>query len=87
METRGYLAVATLSKPFYDAMVMMVQSLKDEVPDAKVAVFTHEEWVRDEDRELFASYNSSASSLWNKTWALPQTHLTLLVIWMLMDMC
>ena len=36
METKGYLLVATLTKPFYDAMVMCVESLKDEVPDAKV---------------------------------------------------
>jgi len=74
METKGYLLVATLTKPFYDAMVMCVESLKDEVPDAKVAVFTHEEWVRDEDRHLFDHLITPVPAhCRTKLWALPQT--------------
>ena len=74
METKGYLLVATLTKPFYEAMVMCVESLKDEVPDAKVAVFTHEEWVRDEDRHLFDHLITPVPAhCRTKLWALPQT--------------
>ena len=49
---KGYLLVATLSKPFYDAGIMAIESLKDEVPDAKVAFFTHADWIQDEHRHL-----------------------------------
>ena len=71
---RGYLLVATLSKPFYDAGVMAIQSLKDEVPDAKVAFFTHEEWVRDEDRHLFDHLITGVPVHCRaKLWALPRT--------------
>tara|TARA_R110002074_G_scaffold398258_1_gene589863 strand:+ start:2046 stop:2912 length:867 start_codon:yes stop_codon:yes gene_type:complete len=52
-ETRGYLLVATLSYAYYEGLRSCVESLKDEVPHAKVAVFAHEEWITDSDRELF----------------------------------
>ena len=71
---RGYLLVASLSKPFYDAGVMAIQSLKDEVPDAKVAFFTHEEFVEDEHRHLFDHlYTGIPVHCRAKLWALPRT--------------
>ena len=49
-ESRGYLLVATLSKAYYEGLVACVESLKDELPHAQVAVFAHEEWITDEHR-------------------------------------
>ena len=45
--------VATLSKPFYQAAIMAAESLKDEVPDAKIAFYTHKEWLKEEDNIIF----------------------------------
>lgn len=74
MKSRGYLLVSTLSKSFYKAMVHAVESLKDEVPDAKVAVFTHEEWVTEEHRKLFDHLITPVPvHCRTKLWALPQT--------------
>ena len=74
MKTRGYLIVSTMARSFYEAMVMAVESLKDEVPDAKVAVFTHEEWIRDSDRHLFDHIITPVPvHVRTKLWALEQT--------------
>lgn len=74
MKSRGYLFVSTLARSFYEGMVMAVESLKDEVPDAKVAVFTHEEWIRDEDRHLFDHIVTPVPvHVRTKLWALSQT--------------
>ena len=51
-QSRGYLVCATLAKPFYEAAIEMIKGLKDEVPDAKVAFFTHDDWIEDEHRPL-----------------------------------
>ena len=45
--------VATLSKPFYEAAIMAAESLIDEVPDAKICFFTHEDWLEDRHKHLF----------------------------------
>ena len=72
--SRGYLIVSTMARSFYEGMVMAVESLKDEVPDAKVAVFTHEEWIRDEDRHLFDHIITPVPvHVRTKLWALPQS--------------
>jgi len=74
MENKGYLLVSTMSRAFYEAMVMAVESLKDEVPDAKVAVFTHEEWIRDQDRPLFDHIVTPVPvHVRTKLWALEQS--------------
>lgn len=52
-QTKGFLYVASLSKAYYQAMVYSIESLKDELPDAQVAVYTHTDWVQDKDRHLF----------------------------------
>ena len=69
---RGYLVVATLSKPFYDAAIMAIESLKDEVPNAKVAFYTHEEWIEDRHRHLFDHLTTPVPvHCRTKLWALP----------------
>ena len=71
---KGYLLVATLSKPFYDAGIMAIQSLKDEVPDAKVAFFTHADWIQDEHRHLIDHLITPVPvHCRTKLWALPKT--------------
>lgn len=73
-ESKGYLFVATLSKSYYDAMVAAIEGLKDEVPEAQVAVFTHEEWLTDQDRELFDHvFAPVPAHVRTKLWALDKT--------------
>ena len=73
-ESRGYLIVATLSKSFYTGAVECIKSLKDEVPDAQVAFFTHEMYIKDEDRHLF-DHLFTPAPVHNraKLWALPMS--------------
>jgi hypothetical protein len=73
-ESRGYLYVATLSRAYYQAMVGSIQSLKDEIPHAQVAVFTHEDWIEDEHRPLFDHlYTPVPVHCRTKLWALDKT--------------
>lgn len=73
-ESKGYLFVATLSKSYYDAMVAAIEGLKDEVPEAQVAVFTHEKWLTDQDRELFDHvFAPVPCHVRTKLWALDKT--------------
>lgn len=53
MKNNGYLYVATVKKVYYDAAVASAQSLLDFYPEAKITLFTHEEWVDDEARDIF----------------------------------
>lgn len=73
-ESRGYLLVATLSKAYYEGLVACVESLKDELPHAQVAVFAHEEWITDKHRELF-DHVFAPVPVHNRTklWALDKT--------------
>ena len=73
-QTKGYLICATLSRAFYDAAVQCIIGLKDEVPDAQVAFFTHEDWVQDEHRYLF-DHLFTPTPVHNRTklWALDKT--------------
>ena len=72
--TKGFICVATLSYAYYEAMITLIESLKDEIPDAQVAVFTHEEWIEDQDRELF-DHLFTPVPVHNRTklWALDKT--------------
>ena len=64
--------VATLSKPFYEAAIMAAESLKDEVPDAKIAFYTHEEWLEDKHKHLFDHIVTPVPvHCRTKLWALP----------------
>lgn len=66
--------VATLSKPFYEAAIMAAESLIDEVPDAKITLFTHSDWIRDKDRKLFDKIVDPVPvHCRTKLWALPRT--------------
>jgi hypothetical protein len=72
--TKGYLMVATLSKPFYDAAIMAAESLIDEVPDAKICFFTHKDWLEDRHKYLFDKIVTPVPvHCRTKLWALNQT--------------
>jgi hypothetical protein len=73
-ESRGYLLVATLSKAYYEGRVSCVESLKDELPHAQVAVFAHEEWITEDHRKLF-DHVFTPVPVHNRTklWALDKT--------------
>lgn len=49
----GYVYVASLSKSYYKAAVRSAISLKDNYPDAKITLFTHEEFVDESDNVFF----------------------------------
>ena len=51
--TNGYVYVASLNKDYYRAAKMSAESLKDFYPEANITLFTHEEWVTDEDYLIF----------------------------------
>jgi hypothetical protein len=53
MPNNGFLYVATTRKGYYRAAKNSVISLRDYYPDAKIAFFTHAEWVTPEDHEIF----------------------------------
>lgn len=53
MQNNGYLYVATVNKAYYYAALHSAQSLLDFYPEAKITLFTHEEWVDDEARDIF----------------------------------
>lgn len=72
--TKGYLYAATCSRAYYEAMVMSIESLKDEIPDAQVAVFTHADWVEDQHKHLFDHlFTPVPVHIRTKLWALDKT--------------
>lgn len=49
----GFVYVASLSKAYYKAAIRSAISLKDNFPQAKITLFTHEEFVDESDITLF----------------------------------
>ena len=52
-QTKGFMLVASFSKPYYDAAVMCADSIKDFYPEAKIALYTHKDWFEEKHRHLF----------------------------------
>jgi len=52
-ENNGFVYVASLSKAYYKAAIRSAVSLKDNFPQAKMTLFTHEEFVDESDVSLF----------------------------------
>jgi|TARA_B100001094_G_C18028343_1_gene718779 hypothetical protein len=73
--TNGYVYVASLNKDYYRAAKMSAESLKDFYPEANITLFTHEEWVTDEDYLIFNNIVTKDVPANNraKLWALSQT--------------
>lgn len=45
----GFLFVASLDKKYLKSAILSAESLRDYYPDANIALFTHEEWLVDQD--------------------------------------
>lgn len=50
---KGYVYVASLKKAYYEAAKCSAESLLEFYPEAKITLFTHEEWVEPEDYDIF----------------------------------
>ena len=72
----GYLLVASVDKQYYEAAIKLAESILDFDPRAKIALFTHTEWIENDERvqRLFYHIDGTApNSIRAKLWALPQT--------------
>lgn len=73
---KGYLLVASVDKEYYEAAIKLAESIHDFDTHAKIALFTHMEWVENDERaeKLFYHIDGTApNSIRAKLWALPQT--------------
>ena len=75
MSNNGYLYVATVNKVYYQAALHSAASLLDFYPDAKITLFTHEEWVCDNAREIFENIitDEVPNHIRAKLWALSKS--------------
>ena len=72
--TKGFMLVASFSKPYYDAAVMCADSIKDFYPEAKIAIYTHRDWFQEEHRHLFDHVHLDIPAhVRAKLWALTKT--------------
>ena len=71
----GFLYVGSLTKPYYDAAVMSAESIKDYWPEAKIMLFTHEDWVQEpRDSRIFDKIITGVPAHCRaKLWALEKT--------------
>ncbi len=53
MSNNGFLYVASLRKGYYRAAKNSAISLRDYYPEANITLFTHEDWVQEEDYDIF----------------------------------
>jgi hypothetical protein len=73
-QTKGFMLVASFSKPYYDAAVMCADSIKDFYPEAKIAIYTHKDWFQEEHRHLFDHVHLEVPvHVRAKLWALTKT--------------
>ena len=75
MENNGFVYVASLRRGYYRAAKNSALSLLDFWPEAKITLFTHAEWVEEDDYQIFENiitdgvpYHKRA-----KLWALDKT--------------
>ena len=52
-QNNGYVYVASVNKAFFEAAKTSAQSLLDFYPEAKITLFTHDDWVDDDARDIF----------------------------------
>ena len=73
-KSNGFLIVASRRYSYYVAAHQLIDSLLDNMPDAKIALFAHDEWTKDDDRcdKLYLVKDCPGHKR-AKLWALPQT--------------
>tara|TARA_Y100000389_G_C17436978_1_gene506134 strand:+ start:880 stop:1599 length:720 start_codon:yes stop_codon:yes gene_type:complete len=75
MKNNGFIYVASKHKKFIKAARYSATSLKDFWPDCNITLFTHEKWVRNEDKALFNNIITQdvPDHVRAKLWALNKT--------------
>ena len=75
MKNNGFIYVASKHKKFIKAARYSATSLKDFWPDSNITLFTHEKWVRNEDKALFNNIITQdvPDHIRAKLWALNKT--------------
>jgi hypothetical protein len=53
MNECGFVYIASMSEGYYNAAVKSAISLKDHFPEANITLFTHEKFVKEDDRKFF----------------------------------
>jgi len=70
----GYIIVASCNKAYYESAHQLIDSLFDNDPDAKIALFTHKEWFEGDDRcDGLYLVKDCPKHKRAKLWALPQS--------------
>lgn len=73
--SKGFVIVATVDKKYYTAARRCIESLKDFYPTAHVTFFTLEDWVQDDDYDIFDKIVTEdvPNHIRAKLWALDKT--------------
>ena len=72
--TKGFVLVASFSKPYFDAAIQAADSIKDYWPEAKIALYTHKDWWDEKYRDLFDHVHLEVPChVRAKLWALTKT--------------
>ena len=72
--TKGFMLVASFSRPYFDAAIHAADSIRDYYPDAKIALYTHKEWWDEKYRDIFDHVVLGVPAhVRAKLWALTQT--------------
>ena len=72
--TKGFMIVASFSKPYFDAAIHCADSIKDYYPEAKIALYTHKEWWDEKYRNIFDHVHLGVPChVRAKLWALTKT--------------
>lgn len=51
--SKGFLLIASLSSAYYQAAIKCAISIRDYYPDARITLYTHEDFIKESDRSLF----------------------------------
>ena len=75
MNNNGYVYVATVNKAYYNAALRSATSLLDFYPEAKITLFTHDDWVDDEAQDIFENIitENVPNHIRAKLWALSKS--------------
>ncbi len=74
MESNGFLYVASLNPIFISAARYSAISLKDHWPEAHITLFTHEDWIEEDDKKIFDRIcTGTPRHVRAKLWALDKT--------------
>jgi hypothetical protein len=52
MNECGFVYIASISEAYYNAAVKSAISLKDNFPEANITLFTHEIFLKEEDKKI-----------------------------------